>query len=128
MHRSLLVVGVVLGGLAATPAAADASSCSRFIVGAANSSSYTDGKLPASGSTARAACRTLRTVAKRLHRGTYVLPPQAFGRNPHWGRPSPLRHAGRTWRCAVQNVGGSGPSYRVRCSRGAARMSWSTAE
>lgn len=109
------------------PASRDrARSCGRFVIGKANSTAYARLRLPARGSATSANCTTLRGIARRLHDGTYRLPASAFARAPEWGRPAPVRHAGVTWKCRVQNVGLSGPSYRVRCARDRALLVWRT--
>lgn len=100
--------------------------CGRFVIGKANSTAYARLRLPARGSVTSASCTTLRGIARRLHDGTYRLPSSAFARAPQWGIPAPVRHAGVTWNCRVQNVGMSGPSYRVRCARNRALMTWAT--
>lgn len=109
--------------VAAAPAAAQARSCGHFTIGKSNSTSNPDGKLPAHGSATGASCRVMRRIARRLHDGTYKVPDgkRGIGR---FGSAFAIRDAGRSWSCRLMWIGSSGPSYRMRCSSGGARLAW----
>ena len=83
---------------------------------------------PTHGSASGVACSTLRRIARRLHDGTYKAPPGSAVSAPGYGPAFPLRDGGRVWSCRLQNRGLSGPSYAVRCTRGASSLSWRTGE
>jgi hypothetical protein len=124
--RRLVPVGglVILAFSASVSSAAPNISCGRFIVGKANSTAYPNFQLPAQGSASGAPCSTLTRVARRLNAGTYKIPSGVAARPPSYGPPFSVRDAGRIWFCRLQNRGLSGPSYAVRCSRGATRLRW----
>lgn len=114
--------------IASAPASDDAwaKSCGRFIVGEANSTAYPGLRLPARGSVERAACSTLRRVARRLHDGSYVVPDAAQSRGSEFGSSFTVRDNGRKWSCRLRHEGGSGPTYEVRCRRAGSRLRWKT--
>ena len=124
-RRFILIPLVILAGFVSVPSAG-AKDCGRFIVGEANSTAYPDRELPARGRTSGAKCRTLKRIARRLHDGTYEVPSDAHAPSPQYGPPFSVRDRGRTWSCSLQNRGLSGPSYAIRCHRGAARLRWRT--
>lgn len=116
-------------GLSATPGPAQRSGvdqlCPDFVVGQANSTAYPKHRLPATGGIRGSTCDTLRTFARRMHRGRYEV--RRSARAPKWSADFAVRHAGRTWTCRFQSLGASGPSYSVRCRRGGAggpRIAW----
>ena len=117
-------VAAVIASAPTSTAATHERSCGRFIVGQANSTAYPKMKLPARGTVVIAACSTLRRIARRLHDGTYRIPSSAQAPPFKWGRPFTVRDQGRTWSCQLQHQGGSGPTYALRCRRGAARLRW----
>jgi hypothetical protein len=111
----------------ARPSASTAKSCSRFIVGKANTTRYRRFRLPARGTVSRASCVTLRRIARRMHTGKYKVPAKAIVPAPRWGRPVRVRDGRRRWSCRLQSRGDSGPKYAVRCSsRGGHRLRWRT--
>lgn len=121
------VSAIVVGALLAGPTwAAAGTSCGRFVIGEANSTSYADGELPARGVATRTSCVTLKRIARRLHDGTYPVPDGAGRPAPGWGEAFTVRDRGRRWSCRLQNIGASGPSYAMRCKRRAAALRWTT--
>ena len=127
-HLVRLAGFLAAASLLAIPASASAApvSCSKFVIGRANSTAYPHFRLPARGSVNGASCSTLRRIAKRLHRGAYDIPDDAGAIAPDWGEVFRIDDRGRTWSCRLQNRGGSGPSYAVRCRSRSAALTWRT--
>jgi hypothetical protein len=127
MSRAVLATLAACCVVAASASAAGRQvSCARFVVGRANSTAYPRGELPARGVARGVPCKTLRRVARRLNDGTYPIPQGASARAPRYGRPFAVRDRGLTWTCRLQTIGGSGPTYAVKCSHRSARMRWRT--
>jgi hypothetical protein len=94
-------------------------------IATADSTAYPHHQLPARGVASGASCSTLRRIARRLNSGTYPIPLDA-GAKGHYGRPFAVHDRGKRWSCRFEAIGGSGPTYAIRCASGAARLSWRT--
>lgn len=128
INRLIAVVAAfaafALAGVVPAAASPKVMFCARFIVGRADSSAYPDLQLPASGTALGSSCVILRRIARGLQTGTYRLPSTGFARAPEWGTPFVVRDVGQEWTCRFQSRGASGPTYAVRCNRGATELSW----
>lgn len=100
------------------------NTCRRFIVGRANSTAYPHLRLPAHGVASGVSCATLRRIARGLNNGSYPIPPGVGAHAPHYGRAFSVLDRKRKWSCRLEQIGGSGPTYAVKCSSGSARVRW----
>ncbi len=113
----------MLALIVAEPAAA--KNCPDFTVGEANSSSYPDGKLPAKKVSAKhVKCKRVRALARAFHKGDVKIPDDARGYG-EWGDRFEIKYGGLKWRCRLWWIGGSGPSYKFRCSYNSRSARWS---
>jgi hypothetical protein len=126
VKRTLGVISAALVlAWTAIATAATSHTCHTFVIGPANSTAYPRHQLPARGVASGASCSTLRRIARRLNSGTYPIPLDA-GAKGHYGRPFAVHDRGKRWSCRFEAIGGSGPTYAIRCASGAARLSWRT--
>jgi len=123
---TVTVAAALLCATATATAGATAGShkCARFIVGRANSTAYPHMQLPARGTASGASCATLRRIARGLNNGAYRVPSHAGAQAPAYGRPFKITDRGRQWRCRVQDIGLSGPTYAVKCTSASAALRW----
>lgn len=128
MRKSVLAAAVAIALVASASASTSGKlvPCGKFIIGKANSTAYSGGKLPAHGSEQGSSCKTLKRIARRLHSGKYPIPKGSGAPAPRYGKVFYIVDRQRQWGCRLQNRGASGPTYAIKCSSSAARLRWHT--
>ena len=124
LRTAIVCFALATAASAAMPAGAAAKTCPKFTVGKANSSSYSNGKLPARRVKATGiSCKKVRILARAFQSGGIDFPDvsDALG---GWGDDFEISHGGLDWTCRVWWIGGSGPSYKLTCRGDGRRARW----